>query len=267
MVREKRVSLPRRWVCGCCWTSSCRRYELVYEGMVRDSDLLDAIEVIGFDADDTLWENAAYFVEVEQAYCALMAPYLSADAARALLYKVEEGNMPWYGYGVMAYTLSLIEAAIEGSGGAVSAADVRRLLLLGRGILERPVSLLPGVSEVLPRVAAKKRLVVVTKGDLLDQERKLKASGLLPYFHHIEIVSDKNVANYERLLHALSVPPDAFLMVGNSLRSDIRPVLALGGHAIYIPQPDVWQHEQAGQPERPYVTLQSMAELPAVLGL
>jgi putative hydrolase of the HAD superfamily len=234
---------------------------------VMGKALLDTIDVIGFDADDTLWENAVYFLAVEKAFCTVMAPYLTSESVRSLLYKVEERNMPWYGYGVMAYTLSLVEAAIEGSNGQIPAADILRLLELGRGMLQQPVALLPGVLTVLPQVAAMKRLVVVTKGDLLDQERKLKASGLLPYFHHIEIVTEKKVSNYRRLLETLSIRPEAFLMVGNSLRSDILPVLSLGGHAIHIPQPGVWAHEQADIPASDYVTLASMADLPATLGM
>jgi len=236
-------------------------------GSVSGPIRLDTIEVIGFDADDTLWENARYFVAVEDAFCSLMAPYMNPESVRSLLYKVEQRNMPWYGYGVMAYTLSLIEAAIEGSHGLVPADDIHRLLELGRGMLQQPVALLPGVAAVLPRVAAVKRLVVVTKGDLLDQERKLKASGLLPYFHHIEIVTEKKVSNYGRLLDTLSIRPEAFLMVGNSLRSDILPVLSLGCHAIHIPQPDVWVHEHADIPESDYLTIASMEDLPGVLGL
>lgn len=235
--------------------------------LMRQQVLLEGIEVIGFDADDTLWENARYFSEVEATFCGLMTPYMTQEAARMLLFKVEQRNMPWYGYGVMAFTLSLVEAAVEGSGGKVPAADIQRLLTLGRCMLQRPVVLLPGVAAVLPLVASARRLVVVTKGDLLDQERKLKASGLLPYFHHIEIVTDKKVDNYQQLFDTLSIPARSFLMVGNSLRSDIQPVITLGGHAIHIPQPDVWPHEHADIPTSAFLRLSSMAELPAVLGL
>lgn len=236
--------------------------------MERPNRLLtsfDSIEVIGFDADDTLWENAAYFKGVEAAWCDYLAAFMPAESLQNLLYAVEQRNMPWYGYGAMAYTLSLVEAAIEASSGQLPAAVIQELLSLGRGILQRPVALLPGVREALPLLHASFRLVVVTKGDLLDQERKLTASGLLSYFHHIEIVTEKHTANYQHLLDGLAVRPEAFLMVGNSLRSDILPVLSLGGQAIYIPQPDGWVHEEAVISDHTYLTLTSMAALPDVL--
>ena len=135
----------------------------------------------------------------------------------------------------------------------------------GREVLGRPVRLLSGVDRVLPRLKPHYKLIVITKGDLLDQERKLSASGLLPYFHHIEVVTEKQVSNYSRLLEILDVRPHEFMMVGNSLRSDIAPVLALGAKAVHIPQPEVWAHENATIPDHTYITLKSMDDLPGVL--
>jgi len=226
---------------------------------------MDTIKVIGFDADDTLWENGVHFKEMEATCCQLMEAYVSADEMSRLLYRIEQQNMPWYGYGVMAFTLSLIEACIEGSGGRVPASVIKRILNLGRDVLGRPIRLLSGVKQVLPLLQSHYKLIVVTKGDLLDQERKLSASGLLPYFHHIEVVTEKHVSNYSRLFEVLDVRPCEFLMVGNSLRSDIVPVLALGGKAVHIPQPEVWAHENADIPNQEYMTIRSMDDLPAIL--
>ncbi len=226
---------------------------------------MNSIKVIGFDADDTLWENGVYFKELEATCCRLMEPYIPAYEMSQLLYRIEQKNLPWYGYGVMAFTLSLIEASIEASRGSVPASVIKTILDGGREVLGRPVRLLSGVERVLPRLRPRYKLIVVTKGDLLDQERKLDASGLLPLFHHIEVVTEKHASNYSRLFDVLNVSPHEFLMVGNSLRSDIVPVLALGGNAVHIPQPEVWEHENAAVPDESYVTLSSMDDLPGIL--
>lgn len=226
---------------------------------------MDSIKVIGFDADDTLWENGVHFKEMETRCCQLMAPYVSADEMSRLLYRIEQKNLPWYGYGVMAFTLSLIEASIEASAGRVRASVIRMIMDVGREVLGRPVRLLSGVEHILPELKQHYKLIVITKGDLLDQERKLSASGLLPFFHHIEVVTEKHVSNYSRLLEMLDVRPHEFLMVGNSLRSDIVPVLALGAKAVHIPQPEVWAHENADIPEQLYYTLRAMDDLPGLL--
>lgn len=228
---------------------------------------MDSIKVIGFDADDTLWENGVHFKEMETRCCQLMLPYVSPDEMSRLLYRIEQKNLPWYGYGVMAFTLSLIEASIEASGGCVPASVIQTLLNLGREVLGRPVRLLSGVELVLPKLQPYYRLIVVTKGDLLDQERKLSASGLLPFFHHIEVVTEKHRSNYSRLLDILDIRPHEFMMVGNSLRSDIAPVLDLGAKAVHIPQPEVWAHENAAISFQSYVTLSAMDDLPGLLGI
>jgi putative hydrolase of the HAD superfamily len=226
---------------------------------------MDSIKVIGFDADDTLWENGVHFKEMENRCCQLMASYVTANEMSRLLYLIEQRNLEWYGYGVMAFTLSLIEASVEASAGRVPASVIQAILNLGREVLGRPVQLLSGVEQVLPRLQPRYRLIVVTKGDLLDQERKLSASGLLPFFHHIEVVTEKHVSNYSRLLERLDIRPQEFLMVGNSLRSDIVPVLVLGAKAVHIPQPEVWAHENAAIPKQPYFTLRTMDDLPGLL--
>jgi Predicted hydrolase (HAD superfamily) len=226
---------------------------------------MKSIKVIGFDADDTLWVNGSYFREAELAFCALLSEYMTPKDLTAELFRTEMKNMEWYGYGAMAYTLSLIETAIRISKEKVSASVIGQILELGRALLSRPVELFPGVCEVLPSLRDKYRLIVVTKGDLLDQERKLEKSGLLPYFHHIEIVTEKTVSNYKHLIATLDIEPCEFLMVGNSLKSDVVPVLAIGANAVHVPFDTVWQHESAEKPSKPYVEIASLVELPAVL--
>ena len=206
---------------------------------------MKSIKVIGFDADDTLWVNGSYFREAEASFCALLSDYLPEKELSHELFCTEMKNMEWYGYGAMAYTLSLIETAIRISREQVSASVIGEILELGRFLLNKPIELFPGVNEILPSLRDKYRLIVVTKGDLLDQERKLEKSGLLPYFHHIEVVSEKRESNYLHLIHALGIQPKEFLMVGNSLKSDVLPVLAIGGKAVHVPFHLVWQHELA----------------------
>lgn len=223
------------------------------------------IKVIGFDADDTLWVNGSYFRETETTFCDLLSGYMSEKELSDELFRTEMKNMEWYGYGAMAYTLSLIETAIRISRGNVSAPVIGEIMELGRSLLSKPIELFPGVTEVLPFLQDKYRLIVVTKGDLLDQERKLEKSGLLPYFHHIEVVSEKRESNYLHLINSLDIRPEEFLMVGNSLKSDILPVLAIGGQAVHVPFHTVWQHESAEKPTTPYIKINSLSDLPGLL--
>jgi len=225
------------------------------------------IKVIGFDADDTLWINGAYFREAEIFFCKLMADFMEPEEISQRLFHTEMKNMKWYGYGVMAYTLSLVETAVLVSRGKVSADTIQAILDIGRGILRHPVELCSGVKNVLPVLYNHYRLIVVTKGDMLDQERKLENSGLLPFFHHIEIVTEKQTSNYLKLMNVLDIKPEEFLMVGNSLKSDIIPVLSIGGKAVYIPQQEAWLHENAERPIIPFMEIASMAELPGLLFL
>jgi len=208
-------------------------------------DKLKKIKVIAFDADDTLWVNEPYFREAEDRFCNLVSDFMPPEMARKELYKIEMQNMELYGYGAKAFALSLIEAAIKFREGQISAAIVEEILSIGREIIDHPVELLDNVIELLGRLKQRYRLLVVTKGDLLEQERKLDKSGLRPYFEHIEILSNKTEDNYKQLLNYLSISPDEFLMVGNSLRSDILPVLKIGAQAVYVPFHTVWLHEVA----------------------
>lgn len=201
------------------------------------------IKVIAFDADDTLWVNEPYFRKTEEAFFELMSDYLQQRSLERELMKIEIGNLPLYGYGVKGFILSMIEAALKVSDKTISIEVVDRILQLGKNMLDEPIELLDGVEEVLKTLKGQYRLVVATKGDLLDQERKLRKSNLGHYFHHIEIMSEKDEANYQKLLRHLDIHPHELLMVGNSLKSDVLPVLNIGGHAIHVPYHITWEHE------------------------
>jgi putative hydrolase of the HAD superfamily len=206
---------------------------------------LDKIKAIAFDADDTLWINETFFRDAEDQFCALLSDYLPYDECHQKLFEMEMRNLPLYGYGIKPFALSLVEAAIEISEGHVSIEIIEQLITLGKEMLAAPVELIDGIEDVLDSLSRKGiRLVVATKGDLLDQERKLERSGLTKYFHHIEVMSDKQPANYQKLINHLDVQPNEFLMVGNSLKSDILPVLEMGGAAFHIPFHTTWIHEQ-----------------------
>jgi putative hydrolase of the HAD superfamily len=206
---------------------------------------LDQLKIIAFDADDTLWINETFYRDAETQFCELVGEFMTADKAFDILFDTEMRNLGAYGYGIKPFTLSLIEAAIQVSDGQVPIATIEKLLANGKQMLEMPVELLPGIEETLQELSGKYRLVMVTKGDLLDQERKLQKSGLESYFHHIEIVSDKTPRQYLKLVKHLDVEPHEFLMVGNSPKSDILPVLEIGAHAFHIPFHTTWVHEIA----------------------
>lgn len=225
------------------------------------------IEVVAFDADDTLWANETYFKKTEAEFCRLLAPYADAETVSAALLRTETANVPLYGYGAKGCTLSMVETALALGGGELPPAVISHVLALGRSLLEIPVTLLDGVREALDALRGRYRLVVATKGDLLDQRRKLERSGVAHCFDHTEIMSDKTEAAYAALTATLGVPPERFLMVGNSLRSDIYPVLAIGGRAVHIPFEVTWQHEVPDWEHTgaSFTTLPSLAELPALL--
>ncbi len=202
-----------------------------------------ALKVLAFDADDTLWVNEPYFREAEDKFCALLEDYLPHHSVAKELFKTELQNIPLYGYGVKGFMLSMVETALRISNNTVPLAVIEKALQYGKDLLDKPIEILDGVEETLQTLKGKYRLVVATKGDLLDQERKLKKSGLEHYFHHIEIMSEKDEAGYTKLVKHLDIQPDEFLMMGNSLKSDVLPVLAIGGHAIHIPYHITWAHE------------------------
>lgn len=202
------------------------------------------IKVIAFDADDTLWVNEPYFAETEQAFMALMEDFLPRHSTARELLKTEIDNLSLYGYGIKAFMLSMIETAIRISDKKIPPAVIEKIIELGRTMLVKPVVLIEGVTEVLKSLQGKYRLVMATKGDLLDQERKLLKSELSAYFHHIEIMSEKKEADYQKLIRHLDIPPTSFMMIGNSLKSDVLPVLNLGGYGVHVPYHVTWEHEK-----------------------
>ncbi|WP_035337625.1 HAD family hydrolase [Dokdonia sp. PRO95] len=205
---------------------------------------MNNIQTIAFDADDTLWINETFFRDAEDEVCKLLSPYIDYDACQQRLFEMEMRNLSLYGYGIKPFTLSLIECAQEVSERNVTNEIIASIIDIGKEMLNAPVDLIDGIEEVLEKLSDKYKLVVATKGDLLDQERKLEKSGLSKYFHHIEVMSDKQPANYLKLVKHLDIKPDSFLMIGNSLKSDVLPVLEIGGHAFHIPFHTTWAHEQ-----------------------
>lgn len=202
------------------------------------------IKVIAFDADDTLFINETYFAETEEKFCSLMSDYLSNQGISKELFKVEIDNLRLYGYGIKGYILSMIEAAMSISNHTLPIEMIAKIIQYGKELLEKPIVLLDGVEETLDALHGKYKLVVATKGDLLDQRRKLHNSGLGHYFHHIEVMSDKQEVDYTDLIKRLEIQPSEFFMIGNSLKSDVLPVLAIGGHAVHIPFHTTWAHEK-----------------------
>jgi putative hydrolase of the HAD superfamily len=202
------------------------------------------IKVIAFDADDTLWVNEPYFREAEEQFCSLLEDYLPRHSISQELFKTEMANLPLYGYGIKSVMLSMIETILRITENTAPPETIFKAIQYGQELLNKPIELLDGVETVLQSLYGKYRLVVATKGDLLDQERKLKKSGLEHYFHHIEIMSDKQEKDYRKLLKHLDCQPGEFLMIGNSLKSDVLPVLALEGHAVHIPYHITWEHER-----------------------
>ncbi len=202
------------------------------------------VRVIGFDADDTLWHNEHYFLEAEKKFWELMEDFLPQHTSARELMKTEMQNIALYGYGIKAFILSMIETAIRISEGTITSSGIEQIVNFGKDMLDKPVELIDGIEDVLTALDGRYKLVVVTKGDLLDQERKLVKSGLEDRFHHIEIVSEKNDHEYLKLMRHLDITPGEFAMIGNSLRSDVLPVLNIGGYGFHVPYHTTWEHEQ-----------------------
>ena len=229
---------------------------------------MTSIKVLAFDADDTLWENEPYFREVEDRFAELMENYLPRHTTLRELLNTEVQNIALYGYGIKAFILSMIETALRISDKTIPISAVEKIIALGREMLNKPIVLIPDVETVLKHAQGKFKLVLATKGDLLDQERKLKNSGLEKYFHHIEIMSEKKEADYAKLIRHLDIQPDEFAMVGNSLKSDVLPVLALGGMGIHVPFHTTWAHEhiEADIKHEKFFQLSELKELIAFIG-
>ncbi|MBQ4277148.1 MAG: HAD family hydrolase [Bacteroidaceae bacterium] len=226
------------------------------------------IRVIAFDADDTLWDNQTLYDRTEARYCQLLSAYGSEAEVRAALYEVEKSNMPTMGYGTKAFVLSLIQNALEMSHDTVDASTLHDILRMGQDLLLNPATPLDGVDETLRTLYGRHRyqLVCLTKGDMLDQQNKLQRSGLAPYFSHVEIVSEKGADEYASLFKRLGITAAEFMMVGNSFKSDIHPVLQLGGIGIHVPYKRMWQYELFEEYEHERMArLSNIRELPALL--
>jgi putative hydrolase of the HAD superfamily len=223
------------------------------------------IDLIAFDADDTLWHNESLYQATAARLAEILAPYNPDGRVQAELFQTEMQNLATYGYGLKSFGLSMIETAIRLSTGRVRGDEIQQIIDLVQGMARTPVQLLDGVAEVVADLAASHRLMLITKGDLLDQERKLSQSGLAAHFAHVEIVSHKNAEVYRRLLAQHGIEPQCFLMVGNSLKSDVLPVVEIGGRAVHIPYHVTWAHEaveQADDLPGGYVELAHIGLLP-----
>ncbi len=210
---------------------------------MRTQEDSKTIRVVAFDADDTLWQNEALFVEAKTKFKQLLSRYSASKPIVQRLDDTESYNLRYFGYGVKSFTLSMVETAIELTNGQIQGQDIQKIIAFGKEMLTKPVQLLEHVQDVVEKLSQSHQLMLITKGDLLDQERKILQSGLAPYFSSIEIVSDKTPETYKGVLAKYNVDPQHFLMVGNSLRSDILPVIAIGGQAVHIPHHFTWSHE------------------------
>jgi len=225
--------------------------------------MLKNIKIVGFDADDTLWVNEPNYRDTEKQFCAILKPYFSEGEANNELFKTEMQNLELYGYGAKGFMLSMIETALRISNYKISTYEIASILQLGKNLLNKQIELLDEVELVLNRLKPEYKLILATKGDLLDQERKLEKSGLATYFHHIEVMSDKKEANYRKLISHLDIEPAEFVMIGNSVKSDILPVVAIGANAIHVPYHTTWIHET--MPENTdtgkFITVEKISEV------
>jgi putative hydrolase of the HAD superfamily len=227
-----------------------------------------AIRLVGFDGDDTLWKSEDYYRAAQDEFERMLAAYVDLDDVYQRLYAVEKRNLALFGYGVKGMVLSMLEAAFEITAGAIRSEDMHRIVLLGKTLLQHPVEQLPGIREAVAAIAADHAVVLITKGDLFHQEAKVRDSGLADLFPRIEIVSEKDASTYARVLAEFGLQPHQFAMVGNSLRSDIAPVVALGGWGVHMPYHVTWAHEEEAEPiadgERVRRVL-APAEIPAAI--
>jgi putative hydrolase of the HAD superfamily len=226
------------------------------------------IDVIGLDGDDTLWHSESLFAVTNDRIRELLSPHVSTEVLDERLLDVERQNLALFGYGAKAFTLSVIETAIEVTNGRVTTAEIQAIIDLGKALLAHPVDLLDGVADAVERLADDHRLVLITKGDLFHQESKVAGSGLGDWFDSIQIVSEKDPATYRRVLDTVGVAPDRFLMVGNSLRSDVEPVLGIGGRAVHVPYEHQWaldSEPEGALPEDGWWHLDSLADLPGLV--
>jgi putative hydrolase of the HAD superfamily len=225
------------------------------------------LTTIGFDADDTLWQNERFFRITEQRFAELLGEHAAPDHLSERLLEAEKRNLRLYGFGIKGFTLSMIETAIEVTEGRVPAAVIEQILAAGREMLAHPVETLPGARETLERIAGSHRILLITKGDLFDQERKLAQSGLGELFDGVEIVSDKRRDTYERIFARHGDGPDRAMMVGNSLKSDVVPAIEAGGWGVHVPHELTWVLEHVEPPtgHPRFLTIDHLGEIAAIV--
>lgn len=243
-------------------------FQSIYQNGSQEVLVMDnEIKIVGFDADDTLWVNEPHYQEIEREFCEILNPFLPETDISSELFRTEIQNLEIYGYGAKGFILSLIETAIRISDKKITSDRIQHILDLGKSLLTNPIDLLDQVEVVLQSLQPRYKLILATKGDLLDQERKLNKSGLASYFHHIEIMSDKHENNYRKLLSRLEIEPHEFLMIGNSVKSDILPVVNIGAHAIHVPYATTWQHEKNHEPadNHNYITVERISDVLHIL--
>ncbi len=229
---------------------------------------MTTFDVIAFDADDTLWHSESLYAAAQEEYRGLLAAYAGTEEIDRVLHQTEMRNLPTYGYGVKGFALSMIEAALELSQRRITGGEIQRVLDLAKQMLSTDVELLEGVAEVVAQLAQTYSLMLITKGDLTHQEAKIEQSGLRPYFRSIEIVADKTPQSYAALLAKHHIDPARFLMIGNSLRSDVLPVLDIGGQAVHVPYAITWIHEHVEVPpaqQGRYHELEHIGQLPELV--
>ncbi|MBT3740593.1 MAG: HAD family hydrolase [Polaribacter sp.] len=223
------------------------------------------IKVIAFDADDTLWVNETYFRDAEHQFAKLLSKYETENKIDQELFRIEIKNLGQYGYGIKGFILSMVECALELSNYQVKQKTIEAILTIGKEMLAKPIELLDGVEEVLHSLQGKYKLIVATKGDLLDQERKLEKSNLLKYFHHIEVMSDKKEKDYQKLIQHLDIHASELLMIGNSLKSDVLPLVAIGASAFHIPFHTTWAHEEVSKVSESKFKYETVSNIKQVL--
>jgi len=224
--------------------------------------------VVAFDADNTLWHNEPLFTDTKERFTELLRPYHSTEWIEERLYETETENLKHYGYGIKSFTLSMIETAIELTEGRIGGAEIGRLIAEAKQMLEAPVKLLDGAEDTIRTLSEEYRLALITKGDLFDQESKLARSRLGDLFAAVEIVTDKTSKAYRDITRRLEVTPERFVMVGDSLRSDIIPVAKIGGRAIHVPYSVTWRHEavsEDGLGEYEFARVETIAQVPSAV--
>lgn len=227
-----------------------------------------AIEMIAFDADDTLWKTEANFEKAQSELQKILSPWRDSEKTEEIVFKTEMDNLSLYGLGVKAFTLSMIEAALHISHGEITGDAIEQIIQLGREMLEAEVELLPCVAETIKTLSKDYPLMVITKGDLLDQTTKISRSGLGAHFSLVEVVSEKTPQSYAKVLNKFHLDPQNIVMVGNSLKSDVLPILHLGGRAVHIPANTTWAHELVADfdtSQEGFYELEHMGHLPELV--